>query len=189
MCRRRTRTDKKEHGQFVSVPHDVVVRRLLLHQQIRRAIMKKCICIVCALMLLSPPAQSRVLKLGRNMNATSSYQSVIKLSTSTGSAEIVKPPEEFDCDANCQKCDKTTGSCLSCAIDRYISDNLCLVCPEKTYCDGENAIPNCTDVSCLSGATAEATDTGCCCIPVGCEGVSCKSGYSPAATSSGCCCV
>ena len=151
--------------------------------------MKKLICVFCAVMLLSIQAQSKAVKLGRNINATSSYQSMINVSSSKGASEIAEKPETYDCDANCQKCDEKTGTCLSCVVDRYISDNLCLLCPEKNYCDGETAIPNCTDVSCLSGSVAEATDTGCCCMPSGCEGVSCKSGYSPAATSTGCCCV
>ena len=142
-----------------------------------------------AAMLFSMQAQSKVIKLGRNVNLNSSYQSTVKLSSSQGLAQIAEKPETIDCDANCTKCEEKTGTCLTCTLDRYISDNLCLVCPEKNYCDGETAIPNCTDVSCLSGAVAEATDTGCCCMPAGCEGVSCKSGYSPAATSSGCCCV
>lgn len=185
----RSRTDQNEYGEFVSVPHDVVVRRLLLYQQIRRTIMKKIFCLMFAVMLLSTPAQSKVIKLGRNVNSNSSYQSLIKLSSSQGSAQIAEKPETIDCDANCQKCDEKTGTCLSCTIDRYISDNLCLLCPEKTYCDGEKAIPNCTDVSCLSGSTAEATDKGCCCMPAGCEGVSCQSGYAPVANATGCCCV
>ena len=189
MRQRRRRTDENEHGQFVSVTHDVVVRRLLLHQQIRRTAMKKIICFFCALMLLSIQAQGKAVKLGRNINATTSYQSMINVSSSKGSSEVAEKPETYDCDANCRTCDEKTGTCLSCVIDRYLSDNLCLMCPEKTYCDGETAIPNCTDVSCLSGSVTEATDTGCCCMPAGCEGVSCKSGTTPVANATGCCCV
>lgn len=151
--------------------------------------MKKIFCLMCAVMLLSTQAQSKAVKLGRNINAISSYRSMINVSSSKGVSEIEEKTKTYDCDANCQKCDETTGMCLSCVVDRYISDNLCLMCPEKNYYDGKTAIPNCTDVSCLSGSVAEATDEGCCCMPAGCEGVSCKSGYSPAVTSTGCCCV
>ena len=132
---------------------------------------------------------AKAVKLGRNINATTSYQSVLSTGNFAGSTELTETPESFECDANCQNCDETTGTCLLCAIDRYISENLCLTCPEKNYCDGEKAIPNCTDVSCLSGSVAEATLTGCCCMPIGCEGVSCKSGFAPVANATGCCCV
>ena len=151
--------------------------------------MKKLICFFCALMLLSIQAQGKAVKLGRNINATTSYHSAVRFDRSEGSSELEEIPETINCDANCQKCDEKTGTCLSCVVNRYLSDNLCLMCPEKTYCDGEAAIPNCTDVSCLSGSVAEATDTGCCCMPAGCEGVSCKSGTTPVANATGCCCV
>ncbi|MGN1079581.1 MAG: hypothetical protein ACI4TE_05355 [Alphaproteobacteria bacterium] len=123
--------------------------------------------------------------MGRNVNATSSYQSVVKV----GSGSDSKTPElAKQCDANCQDCDTGTGLCLLCGDNRYISGSLCLICPQKNYCDGKTAIPNCTGVSCLSGSFAEATDTGCCCVS-NCSGVSCKSGTTPVANFSGCCCV
>lgn len=141
------------------------------------------------LLFFSTNTQARAVKLGRNINATTSYQSMIKINSSSGFSETTEPPEKEDCDANCQKCDETTGTCLSCVPDRYISENLCLMCPEKNYCNGETAIPNCTGVSCLANAVAEATATGCCCMPSGCEGESCKTGATPVANASGCCCV
>ena len=151
--------------------------------------MKRIFYFLFSLPFVCTQVQAKAVKLGRNINATTSYQSMIKMNTSSGSTEIIEPPEKKDCDANCQKCDDTTGTCLSCIPERYISENLCLLCPEKNYCDGETAVPNCTGVSCLSNAVAEATDTGCCCMPLGCEGVSCKAGYSPTLNANGCCCV
>ena len=68
---------------------------------------------------------AKAVKLGRNINA------VLSTGTFAGSTELAEKPESFECDANCQKCDETTGTCLLCALDRYISENLCLTCPEK----------------------------------------------------------
>lgn len=126
---------------------------------------------------------ARAVKLGRSINATTSHQSVIMKPASKAS-ELAK-----ECEANCTECDFLTGKCLLCEASRYISGNLCLQCPQQNYCDGKKAVPNCTGVSCLANAVAEATDTGCCCRPLGCEGVSCKSGYSPVTNAGGCCCV
>ena len=112
-----------------------------------------CAALICAAAAVraendtKPFQLAKAVKLGRNINATTSYQSVLSTGTFAGSTELTETPESFECDANCQKCDETTGTCLLCALDRYISENLCLTCPEKNYCDGEKAIPNCTDVS------------------------------------------
>ena len=127
---------------------------------------------------------AKAVKLGRNINATTSHQSKVNLQSGSEAPELAK-----ECDANCKDCDRLTGKCLLCASGRYISGNLCLSCPQQNYCDGQTAVPNCTDVSCLVNAVAEATDTGCCCMPLGCEGVSCKTGYSPVLNANGCCCV
>ena len=132
---------------------------------------------------LQPFQIARAVKLGRSINATNSPQSMINSQTTA------RPPELMEkCDANCEDCDGFTGTCLLCAADRYISGKLCLACPEKNYCDGQTAVPNCTGVSCMTGAFAEATDTGCCCVS-NCSGVSCAAGYSPVANATGCCCV
>ena len=109
--------------------------------------MKRIFYLLFSLPFVCTQVQAKAVKLGRNINATTSYQSMIKMNTSSGSTEITEPPEKKDCDANCQKCDDTTGTCLSCIPERYISENLCLLCPEKNYCDGETAVPNCTGVS------------------------------------------
>lgn len=127
---------------------------------------------------------AKAVKLGRNINATTSDRSMINLKSVLKASELAK-----ECDSNCTECDGLTGQCLLCASGRYISGSLCLQCPQQNYCDGKAAIPNCTGVSCLAGAEAQATDTGCCCRPLGCSGVSCKSGYSPVANATGCCCV
>lgn len=134
---------------------------------------------------------ARTVKLGRMINATTSYQSLNHSARGTGAGltEIVKPPEVFDCDANCRVCNNETGVCSACSQNRYISDSLCLLCPEKTYCDGETATPNCDGVACLANSNPEATNTGCCCMPAGCEGVACKSGYTPVPGAAGCCCT
>ena len=124
---------------------------------------------------------ARTVKLGRS--APLSNRPIVELS------EIAEPPEKINCDVNCLKCNDITGRCLLCTPERYISENLCLICPEKNYCNGEEPIPNCTDVSCLDNATAKATDTGCCCIPLGCEDVSCKTGSIPVVHATGCCCI
>ena len=105
--------------------------------------MKNFIYFFCTVMLLGTQAQSKAVKLGRNTNTTMSYYS--SLNPSAGLSELAETPERKDCDANCTKCEGKTGQCQTCIKDRYLSDNLCLLCPEKTYCDGEQAIPNCTN--------------------------------------------
>ena len=147
--------------------------------------MKRIFFLLFVLLFMCTQVHAKAVKLGRTMNANNSYQSAVKV----GSGSNTKIPELIkECDANCQDCDTTTGNCLLCGYNRYISDKLCLICPDKNYCDGKTAVPNCTDVSCLSGSFTEATNTGCCCIS-NCSGVSCQSGYTATVTANGCCCV
>ena len=147
--------------------------------------MKQIVFLLFVLPFVCTQVHAKAVKLGRNIHATSSYQSVVKV----GSGSESKTPElSKQCDANCRDCDNTTGNCLLCVDNRYLSGKLCLICPDKNDCDGKTAIPNCTGVSCLSGSFAEATDTGCCCVN-NCSGVSCQSGYTPVANATGCCCV
>lgn len=108
--------------------------------------------------------------------------------SSLNSNEIKDLPEKIDCDANCASCDTTTGTCSACTAGRYLSSNMCPSCPEKSYCDGKTATPNCQGVSCLANTSPEANDNGCCCI-ANCTGVTCKAGYSPTPNASGCCCA
>lgn len=124
---------------------------------------------------------ARAVKLGRGIYSAGG------MPTLSVPAAISLPPEMQDCDANCQTCDNTSGRCIACTPDRYLSAKLCLNCPEKSYCDGKDAVANCTGVSCLSNAFAEATNTGCCCTS-NCSGVICKTGYTATTSSSGCCC-
>ena len=146
--------------------------------------MKRIFLLLFVLPFVCTQVHAKAVKLGRNISASSLYQS----SVTVGSGSNIRTPElAKECDANCQDCDTKTGQCLLCSTERYISNKLCLLCPKQNYCDGKTAIPNCTDVSCLSGSFAEATDTGCCCIS-NCNGVSCKSGYTATATANGCCC-
>ena len=146
--------------------------------------MKRIFFLLFVLPFVCTQVHAKAVKLGRNISATSSYQSMINVGTNAS------PPVELakQCDANCQDCDTVTGQCQWCNHNRYLSGGLCLICPEKNYCDGETAIPNCTDVACLSGSFSEANDTGCCCVS-NCSGVSCQSGYTAVANATGCCCV
>lgn len=104
-------------------------------------------------------------------------------------ADGVEPTGQLavQCGAGCQSCDTSNGVCSECIIGRYLSEGLCPICPQKHWCDGQTAIPNCTDVSCFSTAFAEATDTGCCCVSH-CTGVVCNAGYAAKPNASGCCC-
>lgn len=124
---------------------------------------------------------ARAIKLGRGIYSAGGTP------TLSVPASISLPPEMQSCDANCRTCDNTSGKCTACTPDRYISGSLCLSCPEKSYCDGKDAVANCTDVSCLSGAFTEATNSGCCCVS-NCSGVVCAAGHSPVPGASGCCC-
>ena len=117
--------------------------------------MKKFIYLLFILLFLCSQAQSKVVKLGRNINATTSYRT-LKTASLSGIAK--------ECDASCIDCNKETGMCLKCGANRYISGKLCLICPEKSYCDGEKAIQNCSGVTCLGNAIPQATNTGCCCV-------------------------
>ena len=143
--------------------------------------MKWIICFLSVLWLFSTQIEAKVVKLGRKINATS-YQPAGNFNSDS------KLPEKLSCDINCTQCDDSTGQCQVCTTNRYLSENMCLSCPSKNYCDGKNAIPNCTDVACRANSVAEATDAGCCCKPVGCQNVICKSGFSPVASANGCCC-
>lgn len=103
-------------------------------------------------------------------------------------ATVGKNNLKIDCDVNCNVCNNMTDICSSCTSNRYLSNNLCLACPEKNFCDGQKAVPNCTDVFCRQTAFAEPTEAGCCCID-NCSGVICKNGYTAKADDNGCCCI
>lgn len=125
---------------------------------------------------------AKAVKLGRsNSHFTQGFSSL-------NSNEIKDLPETIDCDANCASCNTATGICSACAADRYLSSNMCPACPEKSYCDGKTAVPNCQGVNCLANSTPVADNSGCCCI-ANCSGVTCKAGYTPVANATGCCCA
>lgn len=83
-----------------------------------------------------------------------------------------------DCDPNCLSCDETTGVCSKCKSDRYLKNNLCMVCPDNAVCYGDSSfscndeyyqssnqcISICTGVRCVSGTTATPTNNRCCCL-------------------------
>lgn len=89
---------------------------------------------------------AKAVKLGRSSvksnNLLSSYN--------TGKNEL--PQKE--CDPNCLSCDTTTGQCFLCESDRYLNDNLCLVCPEKADCNGKT-------FTCNSGYAENDRHDGC----------------------------
>lgn len=123
--------------------------------------MKRIVILLFVLPFVCTQVHAKAVKLGRNMSANSLYQS----SATVGPGSNIRTPElAKECDANCQDCDTMTGNCLLCGYDRYISGKLCLICPEKNYCDGKTAIPNCSGVICQSGYMAVANTTGCCCV-------------------------
>ncbi len=93
---------------------------------------------------------AKAVKLGRG-NAYS-VSANANLNTGAGKTEIAT---KVDCDANCSKCDTTTGTCSACLPGRYLSNNLCLSCSgisvangSCSACSGSN---NCTAVTCNSG--------------------------------------
>ncbi len=90
-------------------------------------------------------------------------------------------------DPNCIECDSKTGKCIKCPEDRYIQDGLCLMCPAKHRCDGEEAVPFCETISCQTGTVCIAKDDGPVCVSV-CEGVKCLSGFNPKVNGNNCCC-
>lgn len=156
--------------------------------------MKKILFIVLAA-CASFPASART----EVLNVKAAYQTAASQKLGAISDAAFKPEKDYNgptketpdgmaCeDPNCAECDTKTGKCLKCSEGRYLKDDLCFVCPEKHYCDGKDAIPNCQGVSCTAGNVCAANDTGACCVEA-CSGVVCNSGYSPVPSANGCCC-
>lgn len=119
--------------------------------------MKKLILFCFVLICSTSFVQAKAVKLGRISSDSTMRQSALKYGSKM--AELVK-----ECDANCLKCDTSTGRCLSCSSDRYLSNELCQPCPSKHSCDGVKAIPNCSGVQCIEGTSPVANATGCCCV-------------------------
>lgn len=119
--------------------------------------MKKIILFCFVLIYSTSFVQAKAVKLGRGDTNSSMLQPGLK--SGGKMAELVK-----ECDANCLKCDTSTGRCLSCSSDRYLSNELCQPCPSKHSCDGVKAIPNCSGVQCIEGTSPVADATGCCCV-------------------------
>lgn len=156
--------------------------------------MKKILFIVLAACFSLPSAAGATI-----LNDADAYQTAASQKLGAMSDEAFKPPKDYDgptkdptedvvCeDPNCAECDPQTGKCKKCSEDRYLEGDLCFVCPEKHYCDGIDAVPNCQNVSCTAGNVCVANDTGACCVEA-CSGVVCNSGYSPVPSADGCCC-
>ena len=93
---------------------------------------------------------AKAVKLGRGKAYSVAADS--SLNTGAGKTEIA---QKIDCDANCSKCDTSTGTCSACKTGRYLLNNLCLSCSTIsvsngtcTACSGSNS---CSAVSCNSG--------------------------------------
>lgn len=119
--------------------------------------MKKIILFCFVLICTTSFVQAKAVKLGRGGTNSAMWQSALK--SGEKMAELAK-----ECDTNCQKCDTSTGRCLSCVSERYLSNGLCQLCPSKHSCDGVQAIPNCSGVQCIEGTSPVANATGCCCV-------------------------
>ncbi len=119
--------------------------------------MKKIILLCWVLICSASFVQAKAVKLGRSTADGAVWQSSLK--SGNGMSEFAK-----ECDSNCQKCDTSTGFCLSCSPDRYLSNGLCQPCPSKHSCDGKKAVPNCSGVQCIEGTSPVANATGCCCV-------------------------
>ena len=141
---------------------------------------------------------ARAVKLGRSSAASSQTIAI----QNTGTISMLK-----ECDSNCANCNKVTGVCTSCTSNRYLSNNLCLFCPEKATCNGVSfscragyykngqSCSRCSAntystggatycTSCPSGSFSNAGASSCIPIPANCSSYNssgsctkCNSGY------------
>lgn len=104
--------------------------------------MKKYLLFLCALCLLPATASAenifndtdsftiaKTVKIGRERKASNT--GISQLGSAGG-----KSQNAILCDANCASCNNTTGTCSMCKGNRFLNNNLCLVCPANATCKG-----------------------------------------------------
>ena len=102
---------------------------------------------------------AKAVKLGREKASSAAANA----SLFTGAGSMGAATVAIDCDANCSKCDTSTGKCSECKTGRYLSDNLCLLCSNISVpygtCAACSSGTSCSKVECSSGYYLTGTNT------------------------------